>query len=227
MNYSELRRRARENLSLNWGLSIGVAFVAAILGGMIAGTGISLDLELDAEQLRRLPEAVLPFIKAWMGIAGILAFVQFIMGGAVQLGYSTYLLKQHDGKPLEFHDLFSQFHRFGQGFAQSFLTTLYIILWSLLFIIPGIIKAFGYAMTPFIMADNPDMSAREAIAASTELMDGHKGDLFVLGLTFIGWELLCLLSFGIGYLWLNPYMNATYAAFYREILRERKYAIED
>lgn len=227
MEYSEIRRRARENLAGNWGLSIGVTLVAALLGGLIAGSGFSLDLELDAEELRRLPESVLPFIKAWMGVAGILGFIQFIMGGAVQLGYSGFLLKQHDGRELDFHDLFSQFHRFGQGFAQSFLRTLYTILWSLLLIIPGIIKSIGYSMAPFIMADNPEMSAKEAIAASTELMDGHKGDLFILGLTFIGWELLCILSLGIGFLWLNPYMNASYAAFYREIVRQRRYAIED
>lgn len=227
MNYSDYRRIGRENLAFNWGLSIGVAFVAALLGGLVTGSGISLDLELDVEQMRSLPEFMWPFLKTWMGIAGILGLAQFVMGGAVQLGYSTFLLKQHDHRELDFNDLFSQFHRFGQGFAQALLRSLYTFLWSLLLVIPGIIKGIGYSMTPFIMADNPDMSASDAITASTELMKGHKGDLFVLGLTFIGWELLCLLTLGIGYLWLNPYMNATYAAFYRQILRERKYAIED
>jgi hypothetical protein len=93
--------------------------------------------------------------------------------------------------------------------------------------IPGIVKGLGYSMTPFILAENPDMTAREAISASSKLMNGHKWELFVLGLTFIGWELLCVLSLGIGFLWLNPYMNATYAAFYRQILADRKQAIED
>ena len=227
MNYSDLRRIGRENLAGNWGLSIGVALVAALLGGLVAGGGFSFEADIDLEQLRDLPDFVWPLVKAWLSFAGILSLVQFILGGVVQLGYCTYLLNQHDRRELDFHDLFSQFHRFGQGFAQAFLRTLYSVLWGLLFIIPGIIKSISYSMAPFIMADNPDMSAKEAITASRELMDGHKGDSFVLGLTFIGWELLSVLTLGIGTLWLNPYMNATYAAFYRQILRERKYAIED
>lgn len=222
MNYSEIRRTARDNLAENWGLSIGVTFVAALLGGLVAGSLVNLNLDLDADELSQLSYSMYKFVKAWMRIAGVLALVQFIVGGAVQLGYSQYLLKQHDRRELDFHDLFSQFHRFGQGFAQVFLRDLYTILWSLLFIIPGIIKSYSYAMTPFIMADNPDMSAKEAIAASMELMDGHKGDLFILGLTFIGWELLCVLTLGIGTLWLNPYMNASYAAFYRKLLAQRQ-----
>ena len=227
MNYSEIRRTAREKLVGNWGIAIGATFVAALFGATVAGTGFRLDLELDAEQLHRLPETVLPFIKAWMSIAGILGLVQFIIGGTVQLGYCRFLLNLQDGRELNFHDLFSQFHRFGQGFAQAFLTTLYSILWGLLFIIPGIIKAISYSMTPFIMAGHPEMSAKEAIDASKALMDGYKGDYFILGLTFIGWELLNLLTLGIGSLWLNPYMNASFAAFYRKILHERRYSIED
>ena len=226
MNYSDLRRIARENLTGNWGLSIGVALIAGTLGGLITG-GFQLDLELDAEQLQRIPDVLIPVVTAWLGAAGTLGIAQFILGGVVQLGYGRFLLNQHDRQHFEFRDLFSQFHRFGQGFAQNFLRTLYSILWGLLLIIPGIIKAIGYSMTPFIMADNPEMSAKEAMAASTELMDGHKMDSFLLSLTFLGWELLNLLTLGIGTLWLNPYINATYAAFYRQILRERKYAIED
>ena len=226
MNYSEIRRTAREKLAGNWGIAVGVTFVAALLGGLVAGGGFSFEADIDLEQLRDLPDFVWPLVKAWLSFAGILSLVQFILGGVVQLGYCTYLLNQHDRRELDFHDLFSQFHRFGQGFAQAFLTTLYSILWGLLLIIPGIIKAISYSMTPFIMADHPEMSASEAIKASKELMDGHKGDLFILGLTFIGWELLNVLTLGIGSLWLNPYINASYAAFYRQILNERKYNIE-
>lgn len=222
MNYSEIRQTARENLEGNWGLSIGVTLVAALLGGLVAGTGIDLDLNIDADKLSHLSYTTYKFVKGWLRIAAFLGFVQFILGGAVQLGYSQYLLKQHDHREPDFHDLFSQFHRFGQGFAQAFLRGLYTFLWALLFIIPGIIKGIGYSMTPFIMADHPDMTASEAIAASTELMKGYKGDHFILGLTFIGWELLCVLTLGIGMLWLNPYMNASYAAFYRKLLAQRR-----
>ena len=90
-------------------------------------------------------------------------------------------------------------------------------LWSLLFIIPGIVKGYAYSMTPFIMAENPDMSANDAITASRQLMDGHKGELFMLDLTFIGWDLLAALTFNLGHLALNPYRNAAHAAFYKDL----------
>ena len=83
--------------------------------------------------------------------------------------------------------------------------------------IPGIVKQFSYAMTPFIMAENPDMTANEAITASRELMDGHKGELFILDLTFIGWDLLALLTLNFGHIFLNPYRNAAHAAFYKDL----------
>ncbi|MBQ3504038.1 MAG: DUF975 family protein [Oscillospiraceae bacterium] len=147
----------------------------------------------------------------------LLGLAQFIIGGTINLGYTQYLLDQHDRRELDFHVLFSQFHRFGVGFLQFFLRNLYIALWSLLFIIPGIVKTYSYAMTPYILADHPDMTANEAITASRQLMDGHKGELFWLRLTFIGWSILCVFTLGIGSLFLNPYVNAAEAAFYRQL----------
>ena len=132
------------------------------------------------------------------------------------------MLNQHDGRTFEVKDLFSQFDRFTVGFLQLFLRNLFIILWSLLLVIPGVIKTFSYAMTPFILAEHPELTAEQAIDRSMELMDGHKWELFVLGLTFIGWELLNALTLGIGSFWLNPYKNAAYAAFYREITAQKR-----
>ena len=137
----------------------------------------------------------------------------------MQLGYARFLLRQHDGKPTEFNDLFSQFDRFGTGFAQHFLRSLYTLLWSLLLIVPGIIAALSYAMTPFILEEHPELTANEAIPRSKELMRGHKTDLFILELTFIGWSLLCILTLNLGHIALNPYKNAAYAVFYREITK--------
>lgn len=215
MEARDLRQIGRENLAGNWGMSVLAALIAGLLGGLITGSSGSIDI--DTELLYELPPFVLRILTVYFSIAGILGIVQFIIGGTIQLGYAQYLLKQHDKQDFQLNDLFSQFGRFGQGFAQSFLRGLFIALWSLLFIIPGIIKSLSYFMTPFIMADNPDMSAKEAIDASKELMNGHKGELFWLGLTFFGWNLLCVLTLGIGTLFLDPYMNASYAAFYRSI----------
>jgi len=98
------------------------------------------------------------------------------------------------------------------------LQSVYILLWSLLFIIPGIMAAYSYSMTGYILAENPNMTADEAIARSKQMMDGNRWRLFCLQISFIGWSILSsLLTFGIGDLWLTPYRQAASAAFYREI----------
>jgi len=217
MECSELRARARASLMGRWKTAVVATLLAAVLGGLLAGTGFSINININEDVLRRLPDVVKAYVTICASIGGALGLAQFIIGGVVELGYSKFLLKQHDGEEAEVYDIFSQFHRFGDGFCQSLLRGLYIFLWSLLFIIPGIVAAFKYAMTPFIMVENPQLSASEAITASKELMDGHKAELFVLGLSFIGWAILSALTLGIGNLWLNPYINATYAVFYRSL----------
>ena len=219
MSYSDYRRIARENLSGNWGQSILVAFVAALFGALL--TGASFSINIDASILPELPMFIQRYLALMAKIAGILGIVRFVAGGTVQLGYTKYLLKQYNKASFDIKDLFSEFNRFSQGFLQNFLRGLYVFLWSLLFVIPGLVKIYSYAMTPFIMAENPDMTANEAITASRELMDGHKGELFTLELTFFGWMLLNTLTLGLGSLALNPYMNAARAAFYKDLTAPR------
>ena len=220
MTYSDIRARARENLRGHWGVSVAAAFVAAIFGAIIVSSGnlVQITEKIAEEAPPRISAILILLISG----ASALSLVQLILGGVVQLGYAKFLLAQHDSREYEVKDLFSQFERFGTGFAQHFLCKLYVILWSLLLVIPGIIKSFSYAMTPFILEDHPELTAGEAITRSRQLMDGHKGELFILGLTFIGWELLNALTLGIGSLWLNPYKNAAYAAFYREITAAKR-----
>lgn len=220
MNYSDLRARARENLRGHWGVSVAAAFVAAIFGALVVSSGPSV--EITKKLSEEVDLKVLALIAAVGSGLGALSLVRLILGGVIQLGYTKFLLAQHDGREYEVKDLFSQFDRFSVGFLQLFLRELYTFLWCLLLVIPGIIKSFGYAMTPFILEDHPELTASQAIRRSQELMDGHKGELFVLGLTFIGWELLNALTLGIGSLWLNPYKNAAYAAFYRELVAEQR-----
>lgn len=100
------------------------------------------------------------------------------------------------------------------------LSTIYIFLWTLLLIIPGIIKSYSYALTPYILVEHPEMSANDAIEESMRLMDGHKFDLFYLQLSFIGWAILSILSLGLGFFWLIPYQMTAQAAFYRDIKNE-------
>lgn len=98
---------------------------------------------------------------------------------------------------------------------------LFTFLWSLLLVIPGIVKAFSYMLAPYLVLENPRMTVLEAIDESCRLMDGNKGRAFLLGLSFIGWWLLGCLTFGILFLWLVPYQSITMGAFYRAVLREK------
>lgn len=222
MEARDHRRIARENLAGNWWLSVAVAFVGGLFGAGIATSGASFNLYIYEELLYEMPPIAFSYLKIAGTVGGILGLVQFILGGTIQLGYATYLLKQYDREHFEFADLFSQLSRIGQGFAQAFLRGLYVFLWTLLFIIPGIVKGYSYAMTPFIMIDHPYLKANEAIAVSKKLMDGHKGELFWLELTFIGWSILCIFTLGIGNLFLTPYMNSAYASFYRNLWPKRQ-----
>lgn len=229
MEASTLRARSRANLADSWGVSIGVAAVAALLGGLMQGASFlpQSDTRILIPFLQELSDA----LKLGWRIgnftfsirSGIFGLATFILGGVMQLGYAQFLLKQHDGKGAEFNDLFSQFERLGDGFLQLFLRELYILLWSLLFIIPGIIKGLSYAMTPFIMAEHPELTPSQAIDLSAQLMEGHKTELFILDLTFFGWTFLAALTANVGFLVLNPYTNAARAAFYRQLLAENRY----
>lgn len=238
MEHSTLRKRARANLAGNWGVSIGIAVVASLLGGLITGVSFLPDLEVNVPFSTPAIQAFLNVLQKFAdslnkGIqigsftlsfrSSIFGFAAFLIGGVLQMGYADFLLKQHDGKETSFNDLFSKFDYFGTGFAQRFLRSLYTFLWSLLFVIPGIIKSYAYAMTPFILAEHPNMTASQAIRHSEELMDGYKSELFVLDLTFIGWNILAAMTWNLGNIALNPYKNAAYAAFYRQIQAENQY----
>lgn len=224
MSGSDYRLKARQVLSGAWGPSILAALIAALLGASLTGGSISFNIRSDdLQKLFSHSRAFLSFLLFFGSFAGFLGLAQFILGGTIKLGYCRFLLKQHDGGNPEIADLFSQFDRFGNGFCLALLQTIFIVLWSLLFVIPGIVAAYSYSMAQFIMLENPEMRPMEALRASKQMMYGHKMDLFLLNLSFIGWSILCVFTLGIGLLWLNPYMNAAYAAFYRDISGSSRY----
>ena len=144
--------------------------------------------------------------------------VAFLIAGAFSIGLATYFLNVADRKNSDITDLFTPFkQQFGNSILFFILETVFIFLWSLLFVIPGMVAAFSYAMTPYILAEHPEMSALDALRMSKDMMKGNKGRYFCLQLSFIGWILLCFLTFGIGILFLIPYMQAANAEFFNEI----------
>ena len=112
------------------------------------------------------------------------------------------------------------FGRWGRNVWGLFLVGFFTFLWSLLLIVPGIIKFYAYAMTPYILIDNPELSANQAINLSKKMMKGHKFDLFCLQFSFIGWIFLSIFTLGIGLLWLLPYMMTAQAAFYQDLKKD-------
>ena len=236
---ADFRRIARESLKGKWGIALGTGLVASLLGGTIGSGGASFNAnsagvqqrlssgELDGIFYSDAFRHLLPLIFIIGAILAAWSLVMLVLGGAVSLGYAKFNLNLVDGQPPRFDDLFSEFHRIWPAFCLHFLMGLFVVLWSLLFIIPGILAAYSYAMAPYILAENPDMTAREAIAASKEMMRGNRCRLFCLGFSFIGWTILAALTLGIGTLWLRPYEEAAHAAFYREVSGTARSAIPE
>lgn len=148
-------------------------------------------------------------------VVGILAALPLTMGL-----YAMYLNMYKDNE-WSVGDIFSSFRNGMDYYLNSFLllfvNSIFIFLWSLLFVIPGIIKTFSYSMSPYILIDNPVMTAGEARRKSMEIMKGNKWKLFCLQFSFIGWILLSILTFGILFLWVIPAMEMSKIAFYKEI----------
>ncbi len=135
--------------------------------------------------------------------------------------YNAYKSLFRNGDDKVTSNMFSYtFKGYPKALGLSILYMLFVFLWALLLYIPGIIKGLAYSMSPFILKDNPELSANQAINLSMKMMKGHKFDLFCLMLSFIGWGILAIFTFGIGYLWLAPYMSTTMVAFYEDVKAE-------
>lgn len=145
-----------------------------------------------------------------------------LLTGPLSFGAAYVFLKQsRDYEKMEIGDLF-------KGFQTDFVGTLllglmqaiFITLWSMLFVIPGIVKSYSYSMCFYIKADHPEYGWKECIDASKEMMNGHKMELFILDLSFIGWAIVGSLALGIGSLWVSAYVEASHAQFYKSLLGE-------
>jgi uncharacterized membrane protein len=142
----------------------------------------------------------------------------FLLLGVLSIGLSSVCLTLSRTGEAKLECLFDGFKgNIANAIICSMLYQLYLALWMMLFIIPGLIKAYSYAMTFYIMRDNPDISANDAITASRKMMNGHKAELFCLHFSFIGWILLGVITCGIGMLFVAPYMEMATAAFYENL----------
>lgn len=194
MNRAELKANARARLGNNifdnkWLMALLVCLIASVL------------------------------TTAINGIPGVGTVAALIIAGPIAYGATYIFLKQsRDGEPVALENLFKGFSDdFAGLFLLNLLVNLFTILWTLLFIVPGIVKGIGYSMAYYVKIDHPEMNANECIKESSRIMYGHKWEYFVLILSFIGWLLVGALCFGIGTLWVAPYIKATEAEFYKQI----------
>ncbi|MDD6499751.1 MAG: DUF975 family protein [Bacteroidales bacterium] len=209
---SELRAQARERLEGKWGTFVLMTFLMLVIQTILQIPGyIGSLLEILS------PENVLASLS-FSNISNILSLLAL----PLSWGLTVSLLRNHREESVDLENLFDGFRggRYTRVFCALFLVNLFTFLWTLLLIIPGIMKAFSYALTPYILLDEPELTARQAITRSCEIMQGRRWKLFCLSLSFIGWGILSLLTFGIGFLWLAPYMNASIAAFYEDARAE-------
>ena len=175
---------------------IGILFLITLLIGLISGAAT--------------------WILGMIPVVGSLVATVIVTPAFALSMYRVYLLVAEGNKP-EVKDAFCGFDDFWSAFKLTFLVGLFTFLWSLLFVIPGIVKSIAYSMSLYILAENKGKPALECIAESKEMTNGHKGELFVLSLSFIGWLLLCGITFGIAYIWVGPYMQATMANAYKSL----------
>jgi uncharacterized membrane protein len=145
------------------------------------------------------------------------SILTLIIGGPFELGAAIFSLSISRGKETRLEQIFQGFNRFSTSFVAYLLMVLYVLLWSLLLIIPGIIAALGYSMTFYILVDDPLINPPDALKKSKSMMVGYKLKLFYLCLRFFLLAFLCTLTLGIGFLWLIPYVNITMAKFYDDL----------
>ena len=192
MNRAELKSKAKSQIKGK----IGILFLITLIIGIVSGAA--------------------SFALSLIPVVGSL-IASVIVTPAFALSTVRVYLFLINGKEPEAKDAFSGFDDFWSAFKVTFFVGLFTFLWALLFIIPGIVKSYSYSMSMYILAENKGMGALECINESKAMTDGHKWELFVLQLSFIGWFLLGCITFGIAYIWVVPYMNATFANAYESL----------
>jgi uncharacterized membrane protein len=183
-----LMQQARESLKGKWGLAVGTFFVYMLI--------------LIVIQI--IPKAG--------------PILSLLISGPMIVGLSIFSLAISRNQNPQFSQLFDGFKKFGVSLGAYLLYLIFVLLWTILLIIPGIIAALSYSMTFFIIAEDDSIGPLEAIKKSKQMMYGYKWKIFCFYLRFLGWALLCILTVGIGFLWFVPYISVSFAKFYDDLL---------
>lgn len=192
-----------------------------------SGTTINVngeDIEISKSEMISILIAVVVVFLIVMAICSAIGLVlQYLLLKPIEYGCRKFFRKNLE-EPAKVKNVFYAFDSNYKNIVKTaFMTDLRIFLWSLLFIVPGIIKAYEYTLVPYIISENPAMNYKDAMAESKKLMMGNKWKTFVLRLSFIGWNILSGMTFGVlGVFFVEPYQESTEAALYESI----KYGID-
>lgn len=178
---------------------------------------LQIEGKIGALFLVSLVANLIASVGAGLPVIGVV--ISFILSSALSLGliYIHFRVASDPSYRPKVGDLFEGFNNFWPFLKVMLLSSLFTFLWSLLFIVPGIIKALAYSQAPYIIAENPNMPPMEALRQSERMMAGKKMDYFVLNLSFIGWALLAIPTLGLISIWLEPYMQMTMVNFYSDL----------
>ena len=221
---SEIKNQGKTALKKNYWRSVLAALLLYILAGGAAATSSSYGKEAaSSEGVSAIdPMALAIILTVLIGIIFTVWIVSLILKifvfNPLQVGCYSFFKRNNFEEDVTLSALKDGFGSYGHVFVTLFLRDLFLCLWTLLFIIPGIIKSYSYRMVPYIIKDNPELSATEVIKKSREMMDGHKWHTFVYDLSFIGWIILSIITGGIVQLfWFGPYKANSDAALYLEL----------
>ena len=234
-NRQQVKEQAKQIMKRNYWKMFVVTLIASILTG--EKTTIiervqdftSNNLSYDSQPIFYSSNFELIFYS-FISVASILGILYTIfIGNIIVVGKNGYFIKNHDENP-ELGEIFKGFKgNYLNVVKIMFLMDLKTLLWLLLFIIPGFVKAYEYSMIPYLLAENPNLSADEAFSLSKQMTTGQKMNLFVLDLSFLGWYCLGFLCFGIGALFVKPYDVAAFTEVYlilKESVKKDEYATD-
>lgn len=219
---SDFKSEAKFALKGEYSKALLASLIATAMGVQTTASNFSLNLNFKAEESTNPFPSVIPHeIIVLLIIIGCVALLSsigfFIIGSIISTGYAKYNLDLVNNNCPSIGLLFKYFKYAKRIIIANLLILLKVFLWSLLFIIPGIIAAYSYAMVPYILAENPNLEPKEVLDLSKKMMKGNKWRFFCLGFSFIGWYILCILTLGIGYVFLAPYPVAANACFYKDV----------
>lgn len=214
----EIVRSARVSAYLFALLYLVVTNVLSLIDTYVSGTIVE---DLQTLQLY-YPEVQVPeFLLAAQRIPGTVVVFASVMVmlllAVLNAGWALYHLGVRRGEEMPYTTLFDGFSFVGKVILLEIVVSIYVILWSLLFVIPGVIAAYRYRFAVYNLCENPEMGVMEAMHMSMVQTYGHKADLFILDLTFLGWQLLCTLTLGILSIWIAPYVIQTNLGYFQQI----------